>query len=32
MIIFLSGGALPYTKDMSMVKKTKWNKETVGPP
>ena len=31
MIIFVSGVAFPYTKDMSVVKKIKWKIETVGP-
>ena len=29
MIIFASGGVLPYTKDMPVVKQIKWKKETV---
>ena len=29
MILFASGGALPYTKDMSVVKQIKFKKETV---
>ena len=32
MITFASGGVLPYTKDMFVVKKIKWKKETVRPP
>ena len=32
MITFASGGVLPYTKDMFVMKNIKWKKETVRPP